>query len=198
LREGRFGIAIERYRAGLERVEALLLSVPDWPRARTIARNLNVALAGTLGNEGRHREAINAWDRALGLDNGEFRLPIIMNRAFCLAKAGDAPQALAEAEAIAKEPIPFEGGDRYDLACVASIAAGSFEKAGSSGLAEPSARRAMQWLNQALDLGLFRDPVLLDKLKQSDDDLKYLRPRPDFQLLLLDATFPTDPFRSGR
>jgi hypothetical protein len=80
---------------------------------------------------------------------------------------------------------------RYDLARSHALLAGLATEAGSGlspaeGTAE--ADRAMAVLMRAVGEG-FRDPRM-----STDRDLNPLRARPDFQALMMDLTFPSDPF----
>jgi hypothetical protein len=56
-------------------------------------------------------------------------------------------------------------------------------------IAQPYGDRAMAALRRALERG-YRNVNLIRK----DPDLNPLRSRPDFQAMLLDLTFPADPF----
>jgi serine/threonine-protein kinase len=71
----------------------------------------------------------------------------------------------------------------YNLACALAL--------GSSGASTPDgAERAMAALKRSVAAG-FRD----ESQMRSDTDLAPLRHRADFQAMLLDLAFPTDPFR---
>jgi hypothetical protein len=104
----------------------------------------------------------------------------------------------AEAAAVALERQalwPDDPVELYDAACELALCVPLVE----AGRAAPSAAgraerrryadQAMAALVQAVRSG-FKDLALL----KTDPDLDPLRPRPDFQLLVLDVAFPADPF----
>src|SRR5262249_22091367 len=80
---------------------------------------------------------------------------------------------------------------RFDLARNHALLAGLALES-DSGLSAADGRaeadRAMTVLKDAVASG-FREPKLVN-----DPDLAPLHPRPDFQLLMMDLAFPTDPF----
>ena len=69
----------------------------------------------------------------------------------------------------------------YNLACFYALAAAAAHS--DSRLTEEYAHEAIRLLNRCLDKGFFRDPFALPNARR-DEDLKSLRPRPDFQQLL--------------
>jgi serine/threonine-protein kinase len=84
----------------------------------------------------------------------------------------------------------------YDLACYHALLAGLASDAGS-GLSEAEGRaeadRAMEALRRAVASG-YRNLAHM----RTDTDLDSLQPRPDFQLLLMDLAFPSEPLADGR
>jgi hypothetical protein len=85
-----------------------------------------------------------------------------------------------------------DGYNLYNLACFRSLLSGMAAQRGSlltpsdaSGLGE----QAVLALRQAIAAG-FRDVGFMRR----DTDLNALRSRPDFQMLLLDLAFPSNPF----
>ena len=80
------------------------------------------------------------------------------------------------------EPTP---GDLYDLACNQSLLSGvvGHQRAGRE------ADRAMDTLHRAFAAG-WRDAAWM----RTDPDLDPIRSRPDFQVLMMDMEFPSDPF----
>jgi tetratricopeptide (TPR) repeat protein len=82
--------------------------------------------------------------------------------------------------------------DDYNLACYHSSLAGIAHKSGS-GLTAADGRyqaaRAIDDLRRAAGRG-FR----MLSLMSTDHDLDPLRPRPDFQMLMMDLAFPDEPF----
>ncbi len=197
LEAGQLDRAIDRFRAGLEAVEAIRLAIPDWPEARQGASQLHSAIAMALGEAGRHRQAVEAWDRAIALANGDAGRTYRLGRLASLARDGDGRDNLAEARELAADPSHVLSGlDLYNLACVAAVVA-SAEGARSPDRAEAAALQAIRWLERSLIVGAFRDRGMVEFLDR-DPDLGSLRPRADFRLFRLDAAFPPDPFQSAR
>ncbi|QDV39255.1 serine/threonine-protein kinase [Tautonia plasticadhaerens] len=90
------------------------------------------------------------------------------------------------------EPTP---GDYYNIACSQSLLAGLAAEAGSgltSDAVRAEADHAMATLHRAVALG-WRDAAWA----RIDSDLDPIRSRSDFQLLMMDLTFPADPFDRG-
>jgi hypothetical protein len=80
----------------------------------------------------------------------------------------------------------------YSFACYHAILAGLAADPGSGLMAadgRADADRAMVYLRQSVDGGL-RDPRSI----RQDTDLKALRDRADFRLLVMDLEMPADPF----
>jgi serine/threonine protein kinase/tetratricopeptide (TPR) repeat protein len=82
--------------------------------------------------------------------------------------------------------------DLYNLACFRSLLAGIAQDP-RSGLTDADSRnlgkQAVSTLRRAFDAGL-SDVAFMRR----DDDLDPLRPRADFQMLLMDVVFPREPF----
>jgi tetratricopeptide (TPR) repeat protein len=98
-------------------------------------------------------------------------------------------QSLAELDRLEK-PTPV---DFYDMACCRSLISQAASEAGSGltaaqGVAE--AERAVAGLRRAFDAGYSN----LTWARKGDPDLKPIRSRRDFQMLILDLTFPAQPF----
>ncbi len=186
--------ARQRYESGIAQVARVIRQSPDWPEARQVASRLSGALAQAHEQAGRFADAAREWSRAVELCDDADRISFRLARAIDLAHAGDAAGAFADAEAIASSAAcgPL---DMYNMACVASLSAGSAGESG--GRADAYASKAVEWLGRAARRGFFRDPVMLDALDR-DSDLDTLRSRRDFQLFRLDVAFPTDPLANGR
>jgi hypothetical protein len=107
-------------------------------------------------------------------------------RAATLARLGRHARATAEADELARL-APGSGGDLYDLACVFALSASAV--GAEPALRESYGARAMGLLLRAVQTG-YRDAA---HLKQ-DADLDPIRNRSDFQGLITDLAFPTDPF----
>ena len=79
------------------------------------------------------------------------------------------------------------------MACCRSLIAGAASEAGSGlsaaeGRAE--AERAVAGVRRAVNAG-YTELILI---RRDDPDLKPIRSRPDFQLLMMDLAFPAEPF----
>jgi hypothetical protein len=129
-----------------------------------------------LTNLARYPEAFKDWDLAVALEPGPEQPGIRLERAGCLARAGFAARAFAQANALAGDP---KGPPSliYDAACVCALASAAVKS--DRPLAEQYARRAVALLRQAVARG-FGD---YDKFKK-DTDLASLRQREDFHALL--------------
>jgi eukaryotic-like serine/threonine-protein kinase len=89
----------------------------------------------------------------------------------------------------------FDPGDpstTYNRACARSLKAATLRQLGGEAASQagPLEDAAVADLRRSLALG-FRN----FRLMATDTDLNPLRSRPDFRLLLMDATFPANPFR---
>jgi hypothetical protein len=87
-------------------------------------------------------------------------------------------------------------GDYYKIACAQSVLSGVAPEPGSgltAGQGRAAADAAMAALHQAVAAG-WREPALA----QVDPALAPIRPRPDYQLLMLDLKFPARPFAASR
>ena len=98
-------------------------------------------------------------------------------------------QSLAELERL-ETPTPT---DIYDMACCRSLISGAASEPGSGmttaeGRAE--AERAVVGVRRAFDAGYSN----LSWIRTGDPDLKPIRSRRDFQLLMMDLIFPAQPF----
>jgi tetratricopeptide (TPR) repeat protein len=152
-----------------------------------------------LDQLGRHAEALADYDRALGLPrDADKGVQTRLYRAAVLAQLGRHDQATAVADELAGDPLD-PGSTLYNCSCVYSLAARS--ALADTELAPPAraarsegyAARAVVLLRQADSVGLFHDANALASLK-ADPDLDPLRARADFQALLLDLSFPSEPF----
>jgi serine/threonine protein kinase len=129
----------------------------------------------TLGDLGRHRDALAHWDRAVELARPAQRPQMQMERADCRARAGQAATAVADVAALTRDPAT-PGPQLYDAACVCSLAAAG---AGDGGEREAYAGQALVLLRRARDGGYFKDRQRVEHLKK-DADLDPLRKREDF------------------
>jgi serine/threonine-protein kinase len=102
-------------------------------------------------------------------------------------------QSMSMLEVLAS-PTPT---DRYDIACCHSLIAGAAAEPGS-GLtpvdARAEAERAVAGVREAFGRGYGN----IEWVRRGDPDLKPIRRRPDFQMLMMDLVMPVDPFVPNR
>jgi hypothetical protein len=107
-------------------------------------------------------------------------------------KAGSRSEALAlfrKSEAILEtSDHPAHLGQLACLLALASTVVDPAEGAASAERQRRDAERAMAMLRRAIGKGMANTSLF------SDPDFDSLRSRPDFQALLLDLSFPADPF----
>jgi tetratricopeptide (TPR) repeat protein len=157
--------------------------------------------ANALARLGRPAEAVKAFDRALELDDGPFRIRLLLGRASATALAGDHAAALVVAgEQLQKSPA--DATVLHNAAYVYTSASGAVARDTRLPDAE-RARRAEQYASEAVALlvkaragGAFKTAEALFQLK-SDHLLDLLRPRADFKALLADLEKKSAP-RSAR
>jgi serine/threonine protein kinase len=167
-------------------------------------------IAWTYKLTGRPAEALAGYEHELAIHRrlAEADPSVRMyqtSMATCLGEMGGIHRQAgrhSEAAAAARESMAILEGlsilepiDCYNLACGHATLAGIAIKPGSGMTAaegQAEAERAMQWLHRAVARG-YRNVALM----QRDHDLDPLRPRPDFQLLMMDLEFPDDPFARG-
>ncbi len=177
------------------------------PRRDDIKELLGFAFhlrAQALTDQHRAAEALRDWDRAIELaDQGSERIPgLTASRALVLAYQGETRRAVVAISAVPRTG-PDSGMIFYNEACILALAAAAAANDAASlpakraALVDQYAVRAISALAEARRAGYFRDASKVANIP-SDRDLDPLRARPDFQELLLDLTFPTDPFVQGR
>jgi serine/threonine protein kinase len=150
------------------------------------------ALAGSLIDLGRHLEAVSLIDECLRLAAGrsvdprlvpglhEFRL-----RSFAKQKDGAGCHQTVEMW----ERLDRKDADSlYRAAVFRAVTAGILRGGARAG----EGQKATAWLTRAVAAG-YNVPRLLSRMTQ-DRDLDPLRDREDFKLLMMDLTFPPDPF----
>jgi tetratricopeptide (TPR) repeat protein len=182
-RRGQSAEALPYYAQSLKVLEPVLARNPRSADARQSARNSHGARADALVKLRRYADALPDWDQVIALnDDPQRRTWIRIQRAVCLAHAGQTARAVAEAEVLAAvKDAP--GALLYDLAriCAVASAVGDSNNPGADAprLAEQYAARAVELLRQAAERG-FKDIGYLKK----DDDLKLLREREDYKQML--------------
>jgi eukaryotic-like serine/threonine-protein kinase len=190
-------------------IQAFETSLRREPRRADIKELLGFAFharAQALTDQYRAAEALRDWDRAIELaDKDEERIhSLTASRALVLAYQGETRRAVAAIAAVPRTGA-YSGVIFYNEACIFALAAAAAAAANDvtsspehrAALVEQYAARAMSALAEARRLGYFRDASKVANIR-SDRDVDALRARPDFQVLLLDLAFPTDPFAPGR
>jgi eukaryotic-like serine/threonine-protein kinase len=141
--------------------------------------------ARVLSAMARHTDALVEWKRILDAEGSpKPSTNTLAQRAVALARSADWAGAVAEVERLESRP-DLDASTCRELSRALGILAG---RMGSPDLAD----RAIAMLRRSVT-GPGYD---LDELSP-DPALDPLRSRPDFQLLMLDLTFPADPFVGG-
>jgi serine/threonine protein kinase/tetratricopeptide (TPR) repeat protein len=149
------------------------------PEGNTIRRHLCNAHWGravALDDLKRHDEARPHWDRAIKLAPLVARSRVQIERAAGWAKAGSTAEAVAEAEALTKDPAT-PGNTLYNAACVYGLAAAAAKEDKQR---EALAGQAVVLLRRAQAAGFFKDRKMVEYVKK-EADLAPLRSRKDFQ-----------------
>jgi hypothetical protein len=125
-----------------------------------------------------------------GLASGVRQLGLARAAAGDLAGAvADARKALSLYEGLPSRTVE----DWFETACVHAALAGLAGSGVPAAEAEREADAAMALLRKAVGLG-YRDADAV----HAEEALDPLRSRDDFRLLMLDLTFPADPFAAAR
>jgi tetratricopeptide (TPR) repeat protein len=184
---------------GTRTIEDILRRAPDYTPARKRVAFALPYVIKACARLGRHAEAIAACDRAMKFVDGEDRDRVRIQRVLAIARSGDYARAAVEADRLA-QAIAIPVGERsYDLACLDAISSATVRNdpklapAERSKRSEELAARSVLLLNRSRSEGFLRDPTQVERLLE-DTDLDSLRSRPDFQLLIMEVTFPADPF----
>jgi serine/threonine-protein kinase len=161
-------------------------------------RHLNGAYhthAATLTRLGRHAEALTDWDRAIALADDPVRAAANrLGRALTLAHLGDYTRALGEVADLTSRTT-HSGIAHYTAACIEALYSTAVLRDPLLRPAEREDRAARNAasLKRAEALSYFQVPLNYQEFL-GDRDLDPLRSRPDFQDLLRDLAFPTNPF----
>jgi tetratricopeptide (TPR) repeat protein len=177
--QGRQQDALTEYAKAIRRLEV-------WAKdkrlvtAREFARNAFWGRAGALTHLKRYAEAVQDWDRAIELDDGDLKIMFRLGRAVTLAHSGDHARAVAEANALAAEKA-VKGATLYNAACVFSI--GSSVVKQDAKLQDQYALRAVELLTLAKGQGFFKNATNVAHMN-TDSDLDPLREREEFKQLI--------------
>jgi serine/threonine protein kinase len=185
---GRSEQARAAIQAACDRWEKLAGTHPSLARYSANLVTAYSRLGLLFGRLDRHIEALAAWDRAIARAGSSGRDPLRPLRATCLVRLGRHAQAAAEVEVLTRS-ASATCDDLYNAVCVYSLCSETARRDAVLAAvereqqAEQYARRAVTVLEQAHAAGFFKEPGRVAHAKQ-DDDLKSIRPRPDFQKLL--------------
>jgi hypothetical protein len=160
--------------------------------------------AGAPGARQSLERSVPIRDALARDDPTSFHYQVALTRSYLLlaieqAAAGDPDEALIairKAEEIAGRSPHVPSNTFYNLACAyAQCSAAARRGEGDldpteRAASEDDANRAVAALRRAVAAGFANVPLI-----RRDVDLDPLRPRRDFQLVLLDLTFPDDPFQ---
>jgi tetratricopeptide (TPR) repeat protein len=169
-------------------LEPILNKFSDPKDAREVASATHRIRARALTSQKKIGEALRAWDQAVESAPRQSRAPLRLGRAGTLAQSGQHAQAAAEADAIVQQGQPG-GGVLYNAACVQALAAAATQQDGALTSAEQHKRaekynaRAVGLLEQARQMGFFRDKTRIALMK-ADKDLKALRDNAEFKRLI--------------
>jgi tetratricopeptide (TPR) repeat protein len=201
-------------RTSFERAVAILQKLADDNPAdtgirRDLANSYNEA-GDVLRLLGRMAEARSSYERAVAIQEGLIKAnPTSTQDQVWLVQglkglgatqlagnqAADAVVTWRRAVSIGERLQSDYGETLYYLACCHALLGGVAGASGSGLLADEGPGefgRAMELLRRAIAAG-YRDGGRMRR----DPDLDPLRPRPDFQLMMMDLAFPIDPFPRG-
>jgi tetratricopeptide (TPR) repeat protein len=166
---------------------------------RTVALpNAYFVRGGLLAELGRHKQAVEDFDRALAAGLGPpSDVPCRLTRAASLARLGDHKRAMAEVETLAANS-QASPDVLCNLAGVCALSAEAVRRdtglpsAQRDTLAERYGARAVALLAKAKAAGFFKNPANRQELK-NDPDLQALRTRDDFKKLLAEVEKQAQP-----
>jgi eukaryotic-like serine/threonine-protein kinase len=194
-----FARALPWFEKSVATMDAILARQFNDVFARQVLRNSAWGQADSLVALGRPADSLPVWDQGIAAATGNAKLEMRLGRAATLAQLGSIDRALADAEAIQAE-IGKEGNFLYAVAAkVPALAISTLREGQATQPGTPSADAlgslAVAWLRRAEVAGYFRENSRRVVQYREDPDLAVLRPRADFQILMRDLSFPTDPFK---
>jgi tetratricopeptide (TPR) repeat protein len=184
----KFAEACRQHALAAQLVHTPYQRMPNQPEIKEALAQAHHGRADTLRELKDYAAALKDVDRALELTAGPWHQRLRGTRASILALCGRVDEATKEAEALtAKTSAPPEM--LYEAACTYALAARWIRQAargtspGRQQQAEGFEGKAVQLLLRAKDAGLFKDPAVVEHLKQ-DGDLEALHARPDYKKLV--------------
>jgi tetratricopeptide (TPR) repeat protein len=183
--------ALDWYAKAIAALEPVLAQEKRLVSARRTLRDAHWGRARALDLLRRHAEAVQDWERALELDDGQNRSVLHLGRTISQAHlSGDHRPCLAEAEGLARDTDgrTLEGLARLCALASVAVAEGKPKTVPASEFEEQYAARAVALLRQAAGKG-HRDRLYL----MEGADLAPLRSRADFQQLLAETDSKSGP-----
>jgi serine/threonine-protein kinase len=151
----------------------------DNPAARPLRRMLHAGRAEALGKLGRHGEAARDWDAARWqADDPDDRNDFLAQAAASRAHIGDFDWCRQALDSLEKKSPSMS--TYYLMACSCAAAC----EAAAKPQAEEWARRAVDYLRCAWASGYFDNPANVAHARETDEDLRPLRGRKEFEELL--------------
>jgi tetratricopeptide (TPR) repeat protein/predicted Ser/Thr protein kinase len=185
---GKMQQALECYEASIQRLQTVLRQKTQATWVRDFLIEARAGRATVLSALGRHPEALREFDLLLDDPAMSDRVDLRLGRMLSRAKKGDYAQATDEANLLLKQ-TSLTTPNLYDLSCVYSLSSEvvlndvhlpAIERDGRS---EQYASLAVQLLTRAYEEGLFENQAKR-RLLQTDEKLRALRPRREFNRLL--------------
>jgi tetratricopeptide (TPR) repeat protein len=176
------------YAQSLATLHAVLAKQQQHAAARAYLVNAYEGRAEALTRLGRHADALQDWDRAVELANGNKRPLLCIQRAATQARPGKHAGALAEAKTLAEAKnatcgILYHAAGVYALSARAVLYETQLRESEKSRLVEGYAGQALVLLSRAREAGHFREAARSEALKK-DADFEPLLSRADFQKFL--------------
>jgi tetratricopeptide (TPR) repeat protein/tRNA A-37 threonylcarbamoyl transferase component Bud32 len=195
---GRFDEAIKKADAGLDPAERHVHLEPNDALARLISHHLHGNKAEAFSRQGKHDESAREWARVIELSARPIPLKAYVLIAIELTRTRELKRALSYIQEV-KSTDGASGEDCYNFTRLYSLWAVAARNDPSlppkqpTGLMQSRIADAIRWLKAADGAGFFRDAANRDHA-QHDPDLEILRDHPEFQAVVTDPVFPTDPF----
>ena len=166
--------SVEWYDEAIKTLQSALTKAPSFALARGNLAKAHEARALAYQTLEKYDASILDWDRAIELTPISLQSRLRTLRALSQLRTGKEPEAIAEADALAKRS-DLKVNDWYNCACIYAIASDKLVDK-----QKELSDRAMESLSQAIAAGYIDDAHLL-----KDSDLDTLRGRNDFKQLLL-------------
>jgi serine/threonine-protein kinase len=180
--------ALDWFEQAVRTHQAVLERQPGHPDARESLRHVHAGRAMSLNQLQRDREALQEWDRAVNLAEGNSPDTWRVRRAVTLARVGEHAKASAEAAVLANK-ASLSSDNLYLLARALGRSAAAvlhdehLAAEARQQLVEDHAARAVSLLRRLHAAGYFKDPARREQLPK-DPALAPLRSRADFKDLL--------------